>query len=89
MENRIMKIALEIMEIQDEDISEIEDIIEQQKTYDNPLRMATTAQQNQLAIHNQRVLDKILELRDIIAEGDNIPTLDKIQRDGMDFQWKI
>ena len=72
---KICDIAEAIMNITDNDVAEMQEVIDGQRNYDNPLRMATTARQHMLADHNQRVLDGIVALRKVIAEGEEIPNL--------------
>ena len=72
---KICDIAEAIMNITDNDVAEMQEVIDGQRNYDNPLRMATTARQHMLAKHNQRVLDGIVALRKVIAEGERIPNI--------------
>ena len=74
---KICDIAEAIMSITDNDVAEMQEVIDGQRNYDNPLRMATTARQHMLAKHNQRVLDGIVALREVITEGEDIPMMDK------------
>lgn len=72
---KICDIAEAIMNITDNDVAEMQEVIDGQHEYNNPLRMATTARQHMLAEHNQRVLDGIVALRKVIAEGEKIPNI--------------
>lgn len=72
---KICEIAEAIMNITDNDVAEMQEVIDGQREYNNPLRMATTARQHMLAEHNQRVLDGIVALRKVIAEGEKIPNI--------------
>ena len=76
---KICDIAEAIMNITDNDVAEMQEVIDGQRNYDNPLRMATTARQHMLAKHNQRVLDGIVALREVITEGEDIPMMDKVK----------
>lgn len=76
---KICDIAEAIMNITDNDVAEMQEVIDDQRNYDNPLRMATTARQHMLAKHNQRVLDGIVALREVITEGEDIPMMDKVK----------
>lgn len=67
---KICEIAEAIMNITDNDVAEAQEMIDGQRSYNNPLRMATTAKVHMLADHNQRVLDGIVALRKVIAEGE-------------------
>lgn len=67
---KICDIAEAIMSVTDNDVAEAQEIINGQRSYNNPLRMATTDRQHMLADHNQRVLDGIVALRKVIAEGE-------------------
>lgn len=72
---KICGIAESIMTVTDDDIAEMQEVIDGQRRYNNPLRIATTARQHMLAEHNQRVLDGIVALRKVIAEGERIPNI--------------
>lgn len=76
---KICDIAEAIMNITDNDVAEMQEVIDGQRNYDNPLRMATTARQHMLAKHNQRVLDGIVALREVITKGEDIPMMDKVK----------
>ena len=67
---KICENAEAIMNITDNDVAEAQEMIDGQRSYNNPLRMATTAKVHMLADHNQRVLDGIVALRKVIAEGE-------------------
>ena len=71
MQNRINKICKNIIAITDEEIKEMEGICEQQINYMSPLKMATTRKQNELGRYNQKVLDKLIDLRKLIKAGEN------------------
>lgn len=72
---KICDIAEAIMNITDNDVDEMQEVIDGQREYNNPLRMATTARLHMLADHNQKVLDGIVALRKVIAEGERIPNI--------------
>lgn len=72
---KICDIAEAIMSITDNDVAETQEMIDGQRRYNNPLRMATTARQRMLAEHNQKVLDGIVALRKVIEEGEKIPNI--------------
>ena len=72
---KICEIAEAIMNITDNDVAEAQEMIDGQRSYNNPLRMATTANVRMLAEHNQRVLDGIVALRKVIDEGEMIPNI--------------
>ena len=72
---KICEIAEAIMNITDNDVAEAQEMIDGQRSYNNPLRMATIANVCMLAEHNQRVLDGIVALRKVIAQGEKIPDI--------------
>ena len=72
---KICEIAEAIMNITDNDVAEAQEMIDGQRRYNNPLRMATTARLRMLAEHNQKVLDGIVALRKVIEEGEKIPNI--------------
>ena len=76
---KICDIAEAIMNITDNDIKETQEMIDGQRRYNNPLRIATTARLHMLAEHNQMVLDGIVALREVITKGEDIPMMDKVK----------
>ena len=67
--NKIYKICKDILKITNEEIEEIQEIAEGQMQYINPLRPATQAKQNALGEHNNKVLNKLIELKEVIEAG--------------------
>ena len=65
--NKIYRIGKIIRTFTDEDFKEIEEIINQQESYYNPLKMGTVNKQRQLAEHNKKTLNCIRELKDLIG----------------------
>ena len=72
MENKIHKICKEVLKITDEEIEELREIAKRQEEYFSPLKMATAAKQNALGKHNNAVLDKLIELKEVIEQGASI-----------------
>lgn len=72
MKNKIYKICEDVLKITDEEIEEIRKIARGQEAYFSPLKCATTAKQNALGKHNNMVLDKLLELKEVIEAGADI-----------------
>lgn len=75
MKNRIYKICEDILKITDEEIKEIDEICKEQMDYMSPLKMGTTRRQHELGKYNKEVLDKILELKQILESGADIGKL--------------
>ncbi len=69
MANRILKICEDVLKIKDNEIEEMRRVIETQLTYNHPLKMATVGWQRSLGEHNNKVLNKLLELKAAIEEG--------------------
>lgn len=69
MKNKIYKICEEVLKITDKEIEEVRKIAKGQEEYSHPLKCATAARQNALGKHNNKVLDKLIELKEVIAEG--------------------
>lgn len=69
---RVNLICCTAAALTEEDFKEIEQIIEDQLAYNMPLQPTTTDWQHKLGEYNKRVLDKVRELKDLIAEGDSI-----------------
>lgn len=74
--NKIYKIAELANEITDDEIVEIKQIIESQRTYVHPFKLATVEKQHKLANHNQAVLDAVVALQCAVADGEEIEDMD-------------
>lgn len=72
MANKIYKICENVLKITDDEVSEIREIAKGQLEYMHPLKMATARKQHLLGEHNNKVLDKLLELKAVIEEGAEI-----------------
>lgn len=72
MKNKIYKICKDVLKITDEEVSEVREIAKGQLEYNHPLKMATTGTQHALGEYNNKVLDKLLELKAVIEEGATI-----------------
>lgn len=72
MKNKIYGICRNVLKITDEEIAECREIARGQQEYFSPLRMATTSWQHELGEHNNKVLDKLLELKEILEQGADI-----------------
>lgn len=72
MENKILKICTDIMAITEQEIAEVRQIYEDQLSYNNPLRPATSGWQRELGTHNKNVLEAVLHLKEVIEAGANI-----------------
>ena len=70
--NKIDVLCCTVSSITEEDFQEIEQSIRDQRDFAVPLLAKTTEWQHQLADFNERVLKKVRELKDVIAEGDAI-----------------
>lgn len=70
--NHIDTICCAALKITNEEIEEICRVIEDQRSYNNPLMPATTAWQHRLADYNEAVLTKVKELKDLIDSGKDI-----------------
>lgn len=68
--NIIYKISKLVNEITDNDFKELEDMIKGQKEYYNPLKMATTINQHELAEHNEKVVETIKKLKTLVNKGE-------------------
>ena len=72
MENKILKICTDVIAITDEEIAEVRKIYENQLSYNNPLKPATSGWQRELGAHNKNVLEALLNLKKVIEAGANI-----------------
>lgn len=72
MANKIYKICKDVLKITDDEVAEIREIANGQLEYSHPLKMATVRKQHTLGEHNNKVLDKLLELKAVIEEGATI-----------------
>lgn len=71
-ENPIYKICMDVLKVTDDDIEELKEIAREQREYFNPLKMATQKWQHDLAEHNEKVIEKLEELRETIRQGEGI-----------------
>lgn len=71
-DNRILTVCAEILEITDEEVEEMREIIRAQKEYSHPFKCATVGWQHELGEHNEKVLNKLLELKALIESGETI-----------------
>ena len=71
MENKILKICTDIRAITDEEIAQVRQIYEDQLSYNNPLKPATSGWQYELGVHNKNVAvkieDRIIENKEDVA----------------------
>lgn len=67
--NIIYKISQLILSISDADFKELEEMIENQKEYYNPLKMETTNKQHKLAEHNKKMVNCLKDLKQILIDG--------------------
>lgn len=72
MENKILKICTDIRAITDEEIAQMRQIYEDQLSYNNPLKPATSGWQHELGVHNKNVLEALLNLKKLIEAGADI-----------------
>ena len=66
--NIIYKIATLVRTITDDDFKEMENIIQQQESYINPLKPATMKKQRELAEHNKKMLNCIKKLKELVSK---------------------
>lgn len=69
MNNKIFKICEEVLKITDREINEVRAIAKAQEEYSHPFKCATAAKQNEIGKFNNKVLDKLLELKEILEQG--------------------
>lgn len=72
MEDKILKICTDIRAITDEEIAKMRQIYEDQLSYNNPLKPATSGWQHELGVHNKNVLEALLNLKKLIEAGADI-----------------
>jgi len=70
--NKIDLLCSMALKVSDDDIQRMREIINDQREFIRPLMPATTEWQHQLADFNERVLDKVIELKELIASGESI-----------------
>lgn len=70
--NKIDVLCCQALQITDQDISDMRDIITDQREFFRPLMPATTEWQHQLADFNESVLNKVIELKALIESGASI-----------------
>ena len=72
---KMNEICKMILELNEEDYVDAANVINSQKEYVNPLRMATQGWQNELGRYNAKVVEKIKELHELLKTGANIERL--------------
>ena len=70
--NKILGICIAVRKVTDAEIQELRELAQAQMEYHNPLKMATTARQNELGRYNKAVLDALLNLKAVIESGESI-----------------
>lgn len=68
--NVIYKISQLTLSLTDEDFEELQEMIEGQKNYFSPLKPQTMHEQHELGEHNQKMIDCLKELKQILIAGD-------------------
>lgn len=68
--NIIYKISQLVREINDEDFQHLEEIVEEQDSYYNPLKMETTRNQHELAEHNMKMINTLKTLKELVSKED-------------------
>ena len=71
-ENKIYDICGKVLAITEEEVKEVRAIAEKQKAYMHPFKLATANRQHELGEYNDRVINKLLELKEVIKSGDSI-----------------
>lgn len=69
---KMNEICKMILTLNEEDYANAAEVINSQKAYVNPLRMATQGWQNELGRYNAKVVEKIKELHELLKTGTNI-----------------
>lgn len=69
---KIEAVCKSVLEISKEDFEEMKQVVEEQKTYTHPLKMATAKWQHELGEYNEKVLNKLEELQAVLKSGANI-----------------
>lgn len=72
MANMLLKVCEDVLKIKDEEVEEMREVIRGQKEYFHPLKYATAQWQHDLGEHNEKVLNKVLELKALIESGANL-----------------
>ena len=69
MANMLLKVCKDVLKIKDEEVEEMREVIKGQKEYSHPFKNATAKWQHELGEHNEKVLNKVLELKALIESG--------------------
>lgn len=67
--NIIYNISQLVLSLTDEDFKELQDMVDGQKNYVHPLKFATMKEQHELGKHNQKMINCLKELKQILIEG--------------------
>ena len=70
---KINNICKNILKITEEEVEELRDSFDEQVNYIHPLKHATAKKYNKLGSYNHKVLDKMLELKELIKGGKELP----------------
>lgn len=70
--NKIDVLCCHALQITDQNIEDMREVIKDQREFMMPLMPATTEWQHKLADFNERVLEKVLELKALIESGASI-----------------
>lgn len=69
----VYQISQKVMSITDDELQVLQKITDEQKNYINPLKCAKTARIQAMAEHNQKIIDLIKELRDLLLTDKDLP----------------
>ena len=65
----IYKISELVRQLTEDDFDELQIMIDGQKEYYNPLKMATTIKQHELAEHNEKMVKVLKELKELVSKN--------------------
>lgn len=69
----VYQISQKVMSITDGELQVLQNITDEQKNYINPLKCAKTARIQAMAEYNQKIIDLIKELRDLLLTDKDLP----------------
>ncbi len=69
----IYQISQKTMSITDDELKEMQEMTDAQKNYVNPLKCAKQARLHAMGEHNQKVIDLIKQLRDLLLSDKDLP----------------
>lgn len=76
----IHNISQQIMSITDDELADLQKMVDKQNDYINPLKPATSAKIQNIGEHNQKMLDLIKALRDLLIKDKELSEIGTVAK---------